>query len=195
MIKNGLGLYLTDTIIYLCTKDKIYKEPVDKEILIHNRVALTNEFYHFMNKIIKKNKLNDTILGKNLTIIDLPNYLESDKELLNSIFEKLSFNNIKYIKYVNLMDLDLVFNLNEANAYIILNKKNYFIDYNNLFDSIENYLLNLIKKIKSSEIFFLGNYHNLKKVVNSLEKRGSFKIYTFQNNEDYVINKLKEFLF
>ena len=187
MAKKGIGLYITDTMIYLCTKDKIYYEPVDKDIIIHNRIALIDDFYRYMNKIIKKNKLNDSILGKNIKIVELPNYLNSDKELLNSLLEKLSFNKIEYIKYNDLIKENTI-NLNDNITIVTIEKKNYLID-NELLDKE---IINIMLKKSPNNIFYLiGSNATLNKAFFE-SKVEQLKIYTYSNAEAYIIEKIQK---
>ena len=123
MAKKNIAVYLTDDCVYLASKDNIYEEKVDKTLIVNNRIAQTEEFYRFFNKILKKNKLNDSLLGKDIFILEYPNYLKSDKELIMSVFEKLSFNKVKFIKYNSIIDNDTI-NVNHKNALITIQNKN-----------------------------------------------------------------------
>ena len=191
MAKKGIGLYLTDTIVYLCTKDKIYEEAVDKGLIIHNRIALVNEFYRFINKIIKKYKLNDSFLGKNVTIVELPNYLASDKELLNSILEKLAFNNITFLEYNEIVKDDTL-NVNEENLIVTLDKKNALIDFklfslNDIYDELKKYL-------KTQYIYIIGNNSQLPNFIDYIEKDKSVKAYTYSSSNLFIIENVQKLI-
>lgn len=192
MAKSNIGLYLTDGLVYLCTKDKIYEEVVDKDIVINNKVAKSQEFYHFMNKIIKKYKLNDSILGRNIAIFSSPNYLDTDKELLRSIMEKLSFKITNFIKYNEIITDITIINYNNSNTIFTLSKQNYFLP-NTLIEKFNLYNA-IIPNIKSLEIFIIGQNQNIKKLANYLEKEYSKKVYTYSNSEVYIIENIQKIL-
>ena len=97
MTKNNLGVVLTDRSLYLCSANTIYTEELPKGIIMQNKIAKPEAFYRCIAKILKKNKLTDTIIGRNIHILKFPHYFDSDVELITSIFEKLSFNKIKFI--------------------------------------------------------------------------------------------------
>ena len=97
-MNKSIGVYLTDSFIYLYYKDKVIVKEVQDNAVSNNRIAKPDSFYKQFNKIIKENKLADSLVSKTIYFIDLPNYLESDHQLILSIFDKLSFNKIKFIK-------------------------------------------------------------------------------------------------
>ena len=194
MNKNNIGLYLTDNNIFICTKEKIYIEEITKEIIEDNRINKSEDFYKVINKIIKKNKLNDSIIGKNVIIVDLPNYLQSDRELIKSVLEKTSFNNVKFIEYNELVKVNL-FNLNSSNAIITL-KNNIYINYN-IFNNkdLTKQLINFLGTyVNKKDIFLIGTLANLDDIAQELEEKYHIKVYIYDNKTTYIIEKLQHLL-
>ncbi len=195
MSKSNLGLYLTDSYLYLCAKDQVYQEKIDANIIVDNKIAKSEEFYRYLLKIIKKHKLNDSLLGKNILIVEQPNYQKVDKELLTSIFEKLSFNKINFYQYNNLLDNDNTFNLNQHNALIWLNKQNYYFSYNMFINNDENNLTYFLKHyVDNNDIFLIGDLANLNNIAQRLEQECKINIYRYNQPQLYIINKLQKII-
>ena len=193
MVKKNIAVYLTDDYVYLASKDNIYEEKIDKVLIVNNRIAQTEEFYRFFNKILKKNKLNDSILGKDIFILEYPNYLKSDKELIMSIFEKLSFNKVKFIKYNNVIDNDTL-NINEKNALITIQNKNYFLDYNFVEDINEAIINFLEKQPKINELRVIGNFSQIEELARKIEEKLKIKTFTYFEGNKYIIQKLNKIM-
>lgn len=194
MAKKNIAVYLTDDYVYLASKDNIYEEKVEKALIVNNRIAQTEEFYRFFNKILKKNKLNDSILGKDIFILEYPNYLKSDKELIMSIFEKLSFNKVNFIKYNNVIDNDTL-NVNEKNALITIQNKNYFLDYNNFAQNINEEILGFLEKQpKTDELRVIGDFNKIEELARKLEEKLQIKTFTYFEGNKYIIQKLKKII-
>ncbi len=192
-MKNNLGLIITDNYVYLCLKNQIYKEEITKDIVIHNRVAKTDSFYRYMQKIIKKNKLNDSLMGRNITVLEFPNYLKSDKELLTSILEKLSFNHIKFITYNTLLEKPT---LNVTANYAILTEQeqSYFFDYHIFNDFLKSIVILIKSNLKSSELFLIGDASDLKQLGIKLEEQVPIKVFVYHNSDFYLIEKLNQII-
>lgn len=194
MAKKNIAVYLTDDCVYLASKDNIYEEKVDKTLIVNNRIAQTEEFYRFFNKILKKNKLNDSILGKDIFILEFPNYLKSDKELIMSVFEKLSFNKVKFIKYNSIIDNDTL-NVNHKNALMTIQNKNYFLDYNNFVQDIQEEILNLLEKQpKINELRVIGNFSKIEELARKIEEKLHIKTFTYFEGDKYIIQKLNKIM-
>lgn len=194
MAKKNIAVYLTDDCVYLASKDNIYEKKVDKTLIVNNRIAQTEEFYRFFNKILKKNKLNDSILGKDVFILEYPNYLKSDKELIMSIFEKLSFNKVKFIKYNSVIDNDTL-NVNHKNALITIQNKNYFLDYNNFVQGINEEILSFLEKQqKMNELRVIGNFSKIEELAKKIEEKLQIKTYTYFEGNKYIVQKLNKIM-
>ena len=194
MAKKNIAVYLTDECVYLASKNNIYEEKVDKSLIINNRIAQTEEFYRFFNKILKKNKLNDSLLGKDIFILEYPNYLKSDKELIMSVFEKLSFNKVKFIKYNNAIDNDTI-NANQKNALITIQNKNYFLDYNNFGQNIKKEIIAFLEKqSKIKELRVIGNLNQIEILAKDIEERLQIKTFTYFEGNKYLIQKINQII-
>lgn len=193
MTKKSIGLYLTDKYIYLCSKDKIFKENINEGIIVNNRISKSDEFYKSISKIIKKNKLNESIIGKNILVVDLPNYLKSDKELISSILEKTAFDNINFINYNELLENNHTYNFNDCNAIITIDENNFFIDYKLFFNQdITEAILNLITMyLNDQSIFLIGSLPNLKELALLIENEYKIKTFIYDDSDIYIINNLK----
>ena len=194
MAKKNIAVYLTDDYVYLASKDNIYEEKVDKALIVNNRIAQTEEFYRFFYKILKKNKLNDSILGKDIFILEYPNYLKSDKELIMSVFEKLSFNKVKFIEYSNVIDNDTI-NANQKNALITIQNKNYFLDYNNFGQEINEEIITFLEKhSKIKELRVIGNLEQIEVLAKDIEEKLQIKTFTYFEGNKYLIQKLNQII-
>lgn len=190
MTKSNIGLYLTDGLVYLCTKDKIYEEVVDKDIVINNKIAKSQEFYQFMNKVIKKHKLNDSILGRNIAILELPNYLDTDKELLTSIMEKIAFKKTNFLKYNEIIKESTI-NYNNSNTIFTIENLNFVLD-NTLIEKFELYKQLISPNI--SDLYIIGNNPNINKLATYLEKNYDQKVYTYTNCQLFIIENIQKIL-
>ena len=193
MAKNSLGINITSKYLYLNYKENIYKEEIPKNIVINNRVAKSEDFFKFLQKILKKYKLNDTILSKNIYLIEYPNYLKSDKELLISILEKLSFTKVHFIKYEKLIEKNSTLNLNNDMAIITLGNQSYLISYAMFNKNWEESLLNLLADyLVDTELFVIGNYLELKNFTKKIENEYEVRVYIFQNGDIYLNKNIQK---
>ncbi len=191
MIKNNLGVILTDKILYLCTASAIYTEEIPKGIVIQNKIAKTEAFYRYIAKILKKNKLTDTIIGRNSYILKFPHYFESDMELITSIFEKLSFNKIKFIEYSTLIDNASSLYMSESSAILTVQNKSYFLDYDIMDDISKDVQYFFKSKFSNNDLFIFGEYIGINDLRIELEKKYNIKVFTFYNAKQYIITKLQ----
>ncbi len=193
MVKNSLGIMITDNKIYLCNKTAIYEEDI-KDIIKYNRIAKAEAFYRFMVKTLKKYKLNDSLIGKNVYILKFPNYLDSDEELITSIFEKLSFNKIKFLDYLDLTNQTPSFYLSGDNAILRIDNKAYFIDFQ-IFQNPEEYILYLLKLLTNEQnLFLFGDIPNLNDIRSQIEQEKNIKTYTYHNAATYLISQMQQLI-
>lgn len=191
MAKNNLGVVLTDQRLYLCTASAIYTEEISKDIVIQNKIAKPETFYRSVAKILKKNKLTDTIIGRNIHILKFPQYFDSDVELITSIFEKLSFNKIKFIEYSTLIDNTTSLYMSESSAILTVQNQSYFLDYNIMADIPKDIQYLLTSKLSNNDLFIFGEYASVNNLRTELEKNYNIKVFTFHNAKQYIITKLQ----
>ena len=193
MVKSSLGINITSNYLYLSYKDNIYKEEIPKDIIINNRVAKSEDFFKFLQKTLKKYKLNDTLLSKNIYLVEYPNYLKSDRELLISIFEKLSFTKVHFIKYENLIEKNSTLDLNVDMAIFTIGSQSYLIDFAIFNKDIEESLLKLLESyLIDTEIFVFGNYQKIKSFTEKIENEYEVRVYIYQECDGYLIKNLQK---
>ena len=195
MKNKFIGMYITDDYIFFCTKDKIYKEKVLNKAVLNNRINKSVDFFKQLNQIIKKNKLNDSIISKTIYIVNLPIYLESDREIISSILEKASFTKIRFVDYKDLIEKKhMIININNKNVLISKSDQYIYMD-NSMYESQkdEKSIIYLIKKcIDNNAVYLIGNNSNLGRIRYNLEKKLNKKAYIYDNSDIYIIFKLKE---
>ena len=191
MTKNNLGVVLTDQRTYLCTANTIYTEELPKGIIMQNKIARPEAFYRCIAKILKKNKLTDTIIGRNIHILKFPHYFDSDIELITSIFEKLSFNKIKFIEYSSLIDNATSLYMSESSAILTVQNQSYFLDYNIMEDIPKDLQYFLTSKLSNNDLFIFGEYTGINDLRTELEKNYNIKVFTFHNAKQYIITQLQ----
>ena len=191
MTKNNLGVALTDQRIYLCTASAIYTEELPKGIIMQNKIARPEAFYRCIAKILKKNKLTDTIIGRNIHILKFPHYFDSDIELITSIFEKLSFNKIKFIEYSSLIDNTTSLYMSESSTILTVQDKSYFLDYNIMDDIPKDLQYFLTSKLSNNDLFIFGEYTGINDLRLELEQNYNIKVFTFHNSKQYIITQLQ----
>ena len=194
MKKNDIGVYITSDYLYLCTKQKIYKEKLFNDAVINNRINKSDDFLKQLNQILKKNNLNNSIISKHLNIINLPLYLQSDVELIMAVFEKANFNKIKLINYNEIIESNhLILNINECDMIISKKEINYYIDFKMFINKdLINNIVNIIDDyITDKEIYIIGNNKNLVALQKKIEKKYNIKAYMYDNKDLYIIKKLQ----
>lgn len=195
-MNKPLGVYITDSYLYICTKEQIYQEKIPNKLVKYNRINLVNDFYKFINKTIKKYKLSDSLISKTVYVLELPNYLNSDKELILSLFDKLSFNKIKYIKYQDIIKEDIL-NISLNNSYLKIKDKCIFLDHNLIIkqEDFETEYLNILKIYKnmfSNKIFLCGDYDNLINLAKKIEEQFNIKTYVYAHYQTEIIKNLQK---
>ena len=195
-MNKPLGVYITDSYLYICTKEQIYQEKIPNKLVKYNRINLVDDLYKFINKIIKKYKLSDSLISKTVYVLELPNYLNSDKELILSLFDKLSFNKIKYIKYQDIIKEDTL-NISLNNSYLKIKDKCIFLDHNLIIkqEDFETEYLNILKIYKnmfSNKIFLCGDYDNLINLAKKIEEQFNIKTYVYAQYQTEIIKNLQK---
>ncbi|HJJ16776.1 MAG TPA: hypothetical protein OIM63_01630 [Bacilli bacterium] len=190
-MNKSIGVYLTDSFIYLYYKDKVIVKEVQDNAVSNNRIAKPDSFYKQFNKIIKENKLADSLVSKTIYFMDLPNYLESDHQLILSIFDKLSFNKIKFIKYSDVITTNLL-NINKTNAYLSINSKLIFINNSIFKDNLLSILKNYLTDI--DELFLVGDYNDLIKLGALIEQNFHIKTFIYSEQEQFIIKQITKII-
>ena len=91
-MNKSIGVYLTDSFIYLYYKDKVIVKEVQDNAVSNNRISKPDSFYKQFNKIIKENKENEKI--KNVKIVaNLPYYITTPI-IMKLLEEKLDIESI-----------------------------------------------------------------------------------------------------
>jgi hypothetical protein len=123
--------------------------------------------------------------------MDLPNYLESDHQLILSIFDKLSFNKIKFIKYSDVITTNLL-NINKTNAYLSINSKLIFINNSIFKDNLLSILKNYLTDI--DELFLVGDYNDLIKLGALIEQNFHIKTFIYSEQEQFIIKQITKII-
>lgn len=182
-MKKTIILYITDKNIYINNKQEIIAEKLPSEVVVDNRLNNSEKFYTVFKNLLKKYKLNDSLLSKKIKIISMPNYLKSDQELLISIMERLSFNNPHFIKYNSIVTNNFI---NILDDKIILTYQNQnFIIYLNIgsLNVIKKLILNIFTNEK--EVYLIGNKDQVITLKKELEDK--IKCYSYEDSEQYII--------
>ncbi len=178
----------------LLLKDKYLQEyPLDN---VDNYKVINKElFIKELNYILKKNKINTSLLTDNINIIIDNTYSKLDKEILESIFTELSFNKIKFINITKIFDIkkqELIIDISKNNIKIyylndVIEERIYFDKYLQILSILLKNIIN-IHNIKVIKIF--GNYCNDKKILSMIERNTNAEVYTYSHPNQVPINLL-----
>jgi len=198
MKPNDLIMYIADDEVFLW-KESLIREKAKRNIINNGKVAKPQEFLKFLETILKKNKLNKGIINNNIIVLVDPNYTQADTEVINNILDQLSFNKIRFINILSLLDIS------KNKIWIIANKKYmYLIHYNyknkieaifidlKLFKNNINMLIrHLLIFIKRKQTIIIGIYDNLEMLATKIEKESKSNIYFIDDTITYFIDKIK----
>lgn len=201
MNQKQLIMYIIDNDLYLY-KDKLIKEKAKPNVFRYGKISKPKEFIKFFESIIKKYKLNKSLLNNSITVIIDPTYTQADTDILNDILDKLSFNKISFINIINLLVITrkrIYFIIAKHYMYLIhLNYKNnvetIFIDYK-LFKNNINILLNhLIIFFKKKQVIVLGITGEIDSIAEKIEELSKTPTFYIQEPINYLIEKAKNTL-
>ena len=200
MKKNKNILYLSDDYIFLYSHNlkKMIKYKLPNNVLKNGKVANTKLFIANYKKFMHEYKLNNNLLGDKITIIVNPSYTKTDIDLITNLFQDLAY---RKVQIVNEMKL---YNLNSSNAYLNYNNEYFIFSYLDYYKVKHSYLLPtelftesavielLSKLIKKRNVFCFGLKKDLAQFILKFEAKTSNIVYTFQNNETYLLDTFTE---
>ena len=197
MKKTNNILYLTDSYLYLNNKkypDTI-KYKITKGIVINGKIANVNKFNKCYEKLLNEYKLSNSIIGDTIKIIINPTYTMTDITLLKSIFDNFNY------RCIDIVNETKYYKLNQANAYLNVydtymiltyideyKKTNSILIPDNLFDSLDEVMDYINKKINNKELYLIGKGERIEDIFNNFEDKYNIKTYMFTDNEYYLIN-------
>lgn len=201
MKTNTIIMYLVDNKIVVYNQ-KIIIETFEKNIVHNGKINKPHEFYHCLENYVKKHKLNKSLFNNNICFLLEPGATNTDKEVINNIFTKLSFNNIEFINISSLLDIKknkVWILLNDTYLYLIYTnyktKKDYiFIEYK-IFKNNTNLIINhLLHFTKNKSVIISGISKKLEEFSSKLETLNNGKVYYMNDSISYYINKIKNTL-
>ncbi len=176
MKKKELVMVIYDDTIYL--KEKKYKLKYLKKSKITDFEKGKKE----IEKIVKENKLNKSIINNKLIIAIANNLDDCDIFVIKNIFEDLQFNKITFIKIKDLISN----NINLNNKLIIFYNKDYYeMYYNNQNYLIDTMFLSIIyefikdNNVKSAIIF--SNNQDIETLINTIKTKLKIEVLYNKN--------------
>ena len=204
MVKIKNNLYLTDEYLYVGNKKKqtVTKFSLPKNIVINGKVANIDKFINVLEKIVKENNLNNSLIGDNIKIIVSPKYSNAEITLLKNIFEKLNFRKIiiehesKYYKlnqnkaYLNILNgySTLCFINDYAKKEIYLIPEDFFI-FKNL-DNLDFFQEFVKNKIANRDLYLIGNGKNLVSFYQTFEQKYQNITYLYANSKTFIMDNV-----
>lgn len=195
---NKNVLYLTDDSLYWYSfkYKKIFKTTLPKDIVINGKVANINRFISKLEKFLKSNNLNSSILGDKIKIVVQPKYTSADISLLKNIFLKLNY------RVINIESETKYYKLTEKNAWLNIFNNYTILTFINEYKRIENYCIendffdnkndfyNFVKnKVNDKDVFLIGNNkEKIEDFYDSFENNFGNKTYMFANSEYCLLN-------
>lgn len=192
-------LYITDNYLYLKNikyKD-IIKYKIGSNIIVNSKIANIPNFIKAYTKLLEKYKINNHILGDSILIVINSLYTKADMTMLTNIFCSLNYNKVlfnteeKYFK----LNTDNAY-LNITDNYMILTYMDYYkknhtlLIPNTLFDTLNDTMDYLSKKLKHKELFIIGSGDTFQEIFNFFEDKYKIKTYMFTDHEYYIMNKI-----
>ncbi len=176
MKKKEIVIIIYDDILYL--ENKNYK----LENIKNGKVTNYENGKKELEKIIKENKLNKSILNNKINIVVSNNIDDCDVFVYKSIFDSLQFNKIKIF---NMKEI-LTNNLNIENTLLIFfNKENYELNYNykkyilnNIFDQC---IYDYIEKNKIKKIIIFTYLYDVDNIIKNIKSKFNIDVLYNKN--------------
>lgn len=186
MKRNTINIQINNDNILFYINDEYKREQVPS--LSNYKITNKIDFIDQLRTIIDKYKINNKLLTDNINIIIDKTYTKDDKDKIIDIFKELSFNNINLIINTDILhknNNDLIINVSNKNIKFYHKYKN--IDVNIYFDKyleiLTLYIKEYISKYKIKCIKLYGDYKDMQKLINKLERKVRKEVYIYTQRD------------
>lgn len=186
MKRNTINIQINNDNILFYINDEYKREQIPS--LSNYKITNKIDFIEQLRKIIDKYKINNKLLTDNINIIIDNTYTKDDKDKIIDIFKELSFNNINLIINTDILhknNNDLIINVSNKNIKFYHKYKN--IDENIYFDKyleiLTLYIKEYISKYKIKCIKLYGDYKDMQKLINKLERKVRKEVYIYTQRD------------
>lgn len=187
MKRNTITIQINynNVIIY---QNNEYKKYFLKHSINNYKIYNKEIFIEDFKNIIDKLKINNKLLTDNINIIIDNSYKEDDQILLKEIFKELSFNKIKLVNNLTLInnkDNEIIINISNKNIKIYHNNNVLDINvyFNKHIDTLSTYIKEMIKQYKIKTIKVYGEYKELNKMIYKVERKVRKEVYIYTHPE------------
>ena len=187
MRRNTINIQINYDNILFYINNKYHKEDFTKSINNY-RIINKQQFIEDFKITIDKHKINTNLLTDNINIIIDKTYTIDDQNKLIDIFKELSFNNIKLIHNTDILhkkDNDLIINISSKNIKMYHKYCNLDINiyFNKHLEILVLYIKEFINKYKIKTIKIYGEYKEIPKILNKLERNVRKEVYIYTQRE------------
>ncbi|MGN0967558.1 MAG: hypothetical protein ACI4OP_08300 [Candidatus Coprovivens sp.] len=186
MKRNTINIQINNDNILFYINDEYKREQIPS--LSNYKITNKIDFIEQLRTIIDKYKINNKLLTDNINIIIDNTYTKDDKDKIIDIFKELSFNNINLITNTDILQKnnnDLIINVSNNNIKFYHKYKN--IDENIYFDKyleiLTLYIKEYISKYKIKCIKLYGDYKDMQKLINKLERKVRKEVYIYTQRD------------
>lgn len=186
MKRNTINIQINNDNILFYINDEYKREQIPS--LSNYKITNKIDFIEQLRTIIDKYKINNKLLTDNINIIIDNTYTKDDKDKIIDIFKELSFNNINLITNTDILhknNNDLIINVSNNNIKFYHKYKN--IDENIYFDKyleiLTLYIKEYISKYKIKCIKLYGDYKDMQKLINKLERKVRKEVYIYTQRD------------
>lgn len=186
MKRNTINIQINNDNILFYINDEYKREQIPS--LSNYKITNKIDFIEQLRTIIDKYKINNKLLTDNINIIIDNTYTKDDKDKIIDIFKELSFNNINLIINTDILhknNNDLIINVSNKNIKFYHKYKN--IDENIYFDKyleiLTLYIKEYISKYKIKCIKLYGDYKDMQKLINKLERKVRKEVYVYTQRD------------
>ena len=186
MKRNTINIQINNDNILFYINDEYKREQIPS--LSNYKITNKLDFIDQLRTIIDKYKINNKLLTDNINIIIDNTYTKDDKDKIIDIFKELSFNNINLITNTDILhknNNDLIINVSNKNIKFYHKYKN--IDENIYFDKyleiLTLYIKEYISKYKIKCIKLYGDYKDMQKLINKLERKVRKEVYIYTQRD------------
>lgn len=186
MKRNTINIQINNDNILFYINDEYKREQIPS--LSNYKITNKIDFIDQLRTIIDKYKINNKLLTDNINIIIDNTYTKDDKDKIIDIFKELSFNNINLITNTDILhknNNDLIINVSNKNIKFYHKYKN--IDENIYFDKyleiLTLYIKEYISKYKIKCIKLYGDYKDMQKLINKLERKVRKEVYIYTQRD------------
>ena len=186
-----IEVYLYENVMQYKVKEVIKEFVFPKNAMYYGKIRNIPIFEETLYKLVKKEKWNQFLKPKNITVILPSHYQEIDKEMLTVLFQNVGIKSIKFKKEINLLPLknnQVYLNVNQNYILGIIRKKNR-VDKRffpvNIFNSVENTIKHILKVYGDSVRYYLyGTYSSIEKLPIKYNKKD---IFYFRNSNHFLL--------